>query len=298
MDAAVISNGSRPLQGIDSRSMILMLTTNRTTAADDPPPSDDASSPTSLPAARFAWVELIPWGIMFGLGWLIVELTAKPIFGIAVACLKFCWKDFVIAFWLYEEDPWKRRGGVHALSFVSKAAFRFGLMTTLATYLVDVFQDRPQKDFDGELRVVTQFAFGICGIVASMFLGIAAILGAYGSRTWIWLDSSIDDSRRQRRWPPRPSARNRAVWMVAVSAFFPGAVASIATWEWTRSDTLAAWAALIVGTLWAMIGSRAVASSPARAWPELLLDSDPVRGSWLEQFLKSRAASMEATSND
>src|SRR5207245_7626741 len=60
----------------------------------------------------FQWRSPLTWSILIALGWLIYEVTAQPVLGAVVACLKFGWEDYLTGRWLRRVDPDRRRGQV------------------------------------------------------------------------------------------------------------------------------------------------------------------------------------------
>src|SRR5262245_939797 len=66
---------------------------------------------TDAPKAS-KWRSPFTWSILIVLSWLIYEVTAQPVLGAVVACIKFGWEDYLTGRWLRRVDPNRCRGQV------------------------------------------------------------------------------------------------------------------------------------------------------------------------------------------
>src|SRR5437868_5740148 len=95
------------------------------------------------------WTNHISWGALFAVGWLIYELTARPSFGIVVACGKFGWEDFLAAHWLLRTDPYRGRGRAcfwfHVANGLWKITVAAFIVTGSLLALAALLNDNPPR---------------------------------------------------------------------------------------------------------------------------------------------------------
>ena len=133
----------------------------------------------------FFW-QLLP----FALGLLAFELTANTMLGIALACLKFGWEEFLTAIWLIQSDPIRIRGvacaSFHvALGFVKTCVT--GVAMVLAVLILAQLLQRGRfaavLEAQGVAALLT-ISGGGAALAVAMGLGIiSAIYG--GVRVWV-----------------------------------------------------------------------------------------------------------------
>ena len=149
----------------------------------------------------FSWGDAWSW-LFPVLGLCVFEWFANPGVSVAVACLKFGYADFRTAWWL-RGDRFAGRGAAHAPFYISRGFFVSALCSAIGSVLVGLFEraiikNNPFGVFEA-LSLSTMLV-----TVLGVFLGaIAAGLGfkrVVEQRQNIWMDSTIHQARRERRW--------------------------------------------------------------------------------------------------
>jgi hypothetical protein len=147
----------------------------------------DTSSPRRFETSR--WRDSLTWSALIIIGFLIYELTTQPILGVIVACSKFAWNDFLIAFLLRSVDhnPRRRRalfwvfvaGGLSNVTYVS-------VSLVLIIFLIMV--PFGPAGFQGALvRAISAFAvLFLCYFLITLAVSRGVYLAAK-SQTKVWL---------------------------------------------------------------------------------------------------------------
>lgn len=143
------------------------------------------------------------WSWLFPIiGFCVFESLANPGIGIAVACLKFGYADFRTSVWLLG-DKKTGRGGVHAPLYFARGCF-ITLFCSIVGWIVIAFFER-QLIKNNPMAVLEALMIsnlivslvGFCGGILAT--GIALNLIAH-RRQRVWVDATIHESRRQKRW--------------------------------------------------------------------------------------------------
>jgi hypothetical protein len=221
-------------------------------------PSDSFDDPAESPQ----WSEYLSWGTILTLAWLIYEVTARPSFGIVVACAKFGWNDFLTAHWLLRTDPQTHRGRTcfwfyiaNGLWKVTVAAF---LLTGSLLILMVVLRENAPKMLIG---------VGLTAIVGVSLLAVIPLIGVLHARwygTRVWVDASVHESRRQNVWPPQASGLNATMGLLFPALMVPIIVTAIATFRFGIFALLAS----VFGEglfIWALF-QGVCAATPADCW--------------------------------
>ncbi|HTI51779.1 MAG TPA: hypothetical protein VL475_12530, partial [Planctomycetaceae bacterium] len=145
------------------------------------------------------WTEHISWGAMLALGWLIYEVTARPSFGIAVACGKFGWNDFLTAHWLLRTDPDRGRGRTCFWFYVANGLWKVTIAAFLATgcllILMVALNDNAPKALVGVGLTAA------AGVTLLAVVPLVGVLHARASGVRVWVGASIHESRTGNHWP-------------------------------------------------------------------------------------------------
>ncbi|MSR59372.1 MAG: hypothetical protein EXS05_17305 [Planctomycetaceae bacterium] len=169
----------------------------------------------------------LSWGAMLTLGWLIYEITARPSFGIVVACGKFGWNDFLTAHWLLRTDPDQPRGRTCFWFYVANGLWKITIAAFLATgtllILMVALNDNPP---DGLVGVGLTAAMGVT------LLAVIPLIGVCNAR-WhgvrVWVDASLHESRKADLWPPRPTGLNATMGLLFPALMVPIVLTSLVT---------------------------------------------------------------------
>lgn len=213
-----------------------------------------------MPSVR--WTERVSWGAMLALGWLIYEITARPSFGIAVACGKFGWQDFLTAHWLLRHDPHRGRGRSCFWFYVASGLWKTTIAAFLATglllILMIVLNDNVPKGL---------FGVGLTAVVGVTLLAVVPLLGVLHARrngVRIWVDASVHESRYANHWPPQARGLNAVMGLLFPSLMVPVVVTAVVTFPFGLVAVLAG--VFGVGLfIWSLF--RGVcAASPAECW--------------------------------
>lgn len=173
------------------------------------------------------WTEHVSWGAMFALGWLIYEVTARPSFGIAVACGKFGWNDFLTAHWLLRTDPDRNRGRTCFWFYVANGVWKVTIAAFLATgtllILMVALNDNPPRGL---------FGVSVTAAVGVTLLAVIPLIGVFHARCYsvrVWVDASIHESRQANVWPPQATGLNAIMGLLFPALMVPIVVTAVAT---------------------------------------------------------------------
>lgn len=220
------------------------------------------------------WTEHISWGVMLALGWLIYEVTARPSFGIAVACGKFGWNDFLTAHWLLRTDPDRNRGRTCFWFYIANGLWKVTIAAFLATgtllILMVVLNDNAPRGL---------FGVGLTAAVGVTLLAVIPLIGVLHARGYgvrVWVDASIHQSRQENVWPPRATGLNAIMGLLFPTLMVPIVVTAVVTIQ----AGLVAMFVSVIGEgilIWSLF--RGVcADSPKECWsPVATIDDDDQR---------------------
>lgn len=205
------------------------------------------------------------WGVLFGLGYLVYEVTHRPTWGLAVVCAKFGWNDLLTSWWLIGRDPRRVRGVICGLFYLAAAASKVAMAAFLGAAAILWFAalagERPPRELMG-LSLTAVLGLSLLAIFA---LGAAISARVAGLR--VWLDGALRQSREADEWPPRHHGQNRTL---AVSIPVVIVVSVTAPQFAGRMGFLPVLGLILVTatTLWWLFQSVA-ALTPDECWPEL-----------------------------
>lgn len=175
----------------------------------------EAASPSLV---RALW-DSLSWGALLALGWLIYEVTARPVFGIAVVCLKFGWEDFRTARWLLQTDPWRGRGRTCFLLYTATGLWK----ATAAAFVFTGSLLAVSAMLGGRLpRVLV--GLGLTAAIGITLLAIIPLLGALCARHYgvkVWIDATVHVSRRHQVWPPVATGVNTFISLLFPALLLP-----------------------------------------------------------------------------
>jgi hypothetical protein len=184
-------------------------------------PDDDA------PVSR--WTEHLSWGMMLPAGWLIYELTARPSFGIVVACGKFGWHDFLTAHWLLRTDPDRGRGRTCFWFYIASGLWKITVAAFVLTgCILIVWVAMNGKVPRGLIDASLTAAVGIT------LLAVVPLIGVIHARIYkvkVWVDSSIHPSRRHNLWPPHATGFNSTMGLLFPALLVPIVVTALVTFK-------------------------------------------------------------------
>lgn len=234
-------------------------------------PDTTEIAPDELPhaAALRKWTEHISWGATLALAWMIYEITARPSFGIAVACVKIGWNDFLTAHWLLWRDPLRKRGSTCFVFYMASGLWK---MTIAAFLLTGVILTVALLLDDKVPRGVK--SLGLLAALGVLLLAVVPMLGVALAR-WhglkIWIDSTVHQSRRENFFPPLATGRNLAAGLLFPALIVPIVLTAILTVRlgpWLMFLSLFA-AGLLIWQFFRGVS----AGSPAECWAELAFES-------------------------
>lgn len=218
---------------------------------------------------------------------LVYELTAEPVPGVVVFCLKFGYEHICAAFWLLWRDPYKGRGLACFCLYLAYAAIRIGLISFAILLLLAVFA-AVKRNVPVAAMPAMVLAFSSMLIVIA--LGTSGILIARitGCRVWLEQDKTV---LRTRRWPPSWHGNNAVseltialaiLWIVLIDIL----LLSAPTFPWARKNSPPIALLVICICVLPWIGlalaerTRAcvAARSPREAWGPLSRGSNEAEG--------------------
>jgi hypothetical protein len=163
------------------------------------------------------WYGAIEWGGLLALGFSLYELTDQPAVGTAVVCLKFGWRDFRTAHWLWRADPRRPRGRACWWLYVGWGLMKVGLVAvgTCLAVLVGIVVMTGLRGWQAVPPGFEQLMLSMAGgaLTALAALQLSAIAAACALRLAVrhrlslWLNSSVGSARRRGVWPPMTSDR-------------------------------------------------------------------------------------------
>jgi hypothetical protein len=189
--------------------------------------STDIAAAEPLPVRR--WTEHISWGATLALAWMLYEVTAKPNYGIVVACTKFGWNDFLTAHWLARRDPNRRRGYTCFFFYMASGVWKITVAAFLVTGLVLII-----TVILGERRPKGLFGLGALAIVGITSLAVIPALGVALARWYgvkVWIDSLVHESRRNDFWPPICGTANVAAGLLYPALIMPIVLTAVLTFR-------------------------------------------------------------------
>ena len=185
---------------------------------------DDPETDFAAPAV----VSTRLWLALLGIGWVLLELTADPVFVVIAACSKFGWNDVLTAFWLRRRDPNRRRGRTHFWFYVANGLWKVTIVAFGLSFVIIII-----SGVTGEIendQVPKQFVACMLLSTCTLFLSATATWIAVAKAWWggvkVWVNSTVHRARRSRIWPPEVSGNNHVNWLV-VTAFIPGVLIGI-----------------------------------------------------------------------
>lgn len=205
------------------------------------------------------------WGVLFGLGYLVYEVTHRPVWGLAVVCAKFGWNDLRTSWWIIGRDPRRLRGAICGLFYLAAAASKVTMAAFLGAAAILWFAalagERPPKELMG-LSFTAVLGLSLLAIFA---LGAAIVARVAGIR--VWLDATLKQSRELDEWPPRRHGQNGTLG-VSIPAVI--VVSLVAPQIASRMGFLPVLGLIFVTAtmLWWLFQSVA-ALTPDECWPEL-----------------------------
>ena len=154
------------------------------------------------------WRSSLAWGTLLIVALLAFEVTANPAVGVAVACLKFGWEDWLSALWLRRADPDPQRGRACFWMYGASGLWKSSIVAFLAMFampLLAVFVANPRARALGPYLVgAALMALG--GFGTFLIAGWIAIGVALRNRVKVWVGPEAHWARRRNHWPPQPSA--------------------------------------------------------------------------------------------
>jgi hypothetical protein len=173
------------------------------------------------------WTEHVSWGAMLALGWLIYEVTARPSFGIAVACGKFGWNDFLTAHWLLRTDPERNRGRTCFWFYIASGLWKVTIAAFLATGSLLILMVALNDNAPREL-----FGAGLTAAIGVTLLAVIPLIGVFHARCHgvrVWVDATVHESRQANLWPPEATGMNATMGLLFPALLVPIVVTAVAT---------------------------------------------------------------------
>ncbi len=162
------------------------------------------------------WKNPLSWAAVLFVGLAVYELTANPMLGTALVCIKFGWEDWRAAVWLVHRDPDRRRGNAHFWLYLSSGLWKVALTGTvmlLGLYAVIARQRANQQPLDQSVSVLFGASWSALGGFTVSLCTTAWAMGlAMHNGLKLWLDGGLHRDRRADVWPPHPSALGRFNW--------------------------------------------------------------------------------------
>lgn len=170
--------------------------------AGDQFPFEEAAEPFRARRALSGWPLVL-------LGLAVFELTADPMLGVVLACLKFGWEDWLAGFWLLRVDSQRWRAWASGLQL---AAFGFvkagvaalvgwyGFLFTFMVIAITVGVPRAPaavvSQYEGLLLVMRLCAWPF------VVLGALGVTAALAGRVRVWIDGGVLRAHWVGHWPP------------------------------------------------------------------------------------------------
>jgi hypothetical protein len=171
------------------------------------------------------------WLVLLALGWLLLELTADPVFVVIAACSKFGWEDMHTAFWLRRRDPERNRGRTHFWFYIANGLWKvtmvaLGLSFVIVCVAAGLEQRPAQQPLDPPKEYFASIGLGALALFLSAAATWIAVAKAWWGGVKLWVDSTVHQSRTRNVWPPQAWGENRAKRLV-LTAFLPGIMVTI-----------------------------------------------------------------------
>jgi hypothetical protein len=167
------------------------------------------------------------WSLLFGIGFLVYELTAQPALSVAVVCAKFGWSDLQSALWLRRVDPDRRRGRCLFWLYLAGGLWRLAVAASIAMVLLLLIQACVSHPRAGRMlpnalleMVSATLLEAFAGFGAATLAVYTALAGARGARLRLWLDVGVHRARRENVWPPAVWRGNRAPRVLMTAFIF------------------------------------------------------------------------------
>jgi hypothetical protein len=251
----------------------------------------DLDEPLSERPRSRRWGRHLFWSGLILIGLLVYEVTAQPGLGVAVACTKFGWNDFLTARWLWRIDPNRRRGRACGFLYVASGFWKIALTGFAVIWIVAILDQPARRQQAAAAGPPPEFiGAGIATVVGfgtSTLFTCVALRSAWRSRVKLWLSPGVHGARREDLWPslhePAYAGTNHAhgvILTALVLAYFFGAVVlgavilSVCAAGGLMNGTLAAIVGLglmFVGPVLLLLFNdalqrRVIAASPADCW--------------------------------
>jgi hypothetical protein len=236
------------------------------------------------------WRRHLFWSGLLLVGLLVYEVTAQPGLGVAVACTKFGWNDFLTARWLWRIDPNRRRARACGLLYLASGFWKIAL-TGFAVIWIVAMVDHPGRqqkpaaagpppEFIGA-GIATLVGFG-----TSTLLTCAALLSAWRNRIKLWLGLGVHGARREDVWPSlyqpvytRANHAHGVILTALVLAYVVGSLLlGLAVFAALRPANADGITFMVLGLAFIFVGPvlllwlndalqrRVIASTPAECW--------------------------------
>ena len=212
------------------------------------------------------------WGVMLAVGWFVFELTAQPRFGIAATCTKLMWNDIKTGLWWLKRDPWRQRGicGMTLLVIRATAKYAFTLIAIGCVMSGLVEREEKLEDTTFAFTVLTGgFALAFW-MVSGFFITILCVMG--GVR--LWIDGSLQQSRKRDVFPPECRGRNQSAWLLLgtrLGEIIVGACVLAMIAEKLNLNVPGGIALIVCGSIpllavQLLISRRIIATAPSQCW--------------------------------
>jgi hypothetical protein len=177
---------------------------------------------------RRRWPSALTWPVLLALGWILLyELPNHPGIGIAAICVKFGWEDFHTGFWLWRTDYHRGRGSacfwLYLAAGLWNAAIAATIMIFAFAFLAGLRQPAPRvpgQPNGPPPHVIGALLMAFIGFgLSALSTGLAIVL-ALGHRLKLWIDSGVNQARRDNLWPPPDlprGRRNRVGWLMGTA---------------------------------------------------------------------------------
>jgi hypothetical protein len=262
------------------------------------------------PAESGSVLAHLPWWLILTVAMIVTELTAHPSIGVTVLCLKFGWNDFRTALWLRRRDLNRRRGAICSWFYFSSGLWRvcvwsFGLMF-LIVMVVGVSQAQqagaqqvPNNAPMPPTEIMTCMIVWLISSAMATFLTLVSVWLSRHGDVKVWISGSVSESRRQNRWPPRPTVWQRPEtnllrwWLIltAIAVFVPSFIVGVTVLATLggrnpgQGGNWAAWVPVVIMTVLFLgaffvliVGGRQYerlgAISPWHCWPDNKVQPD------------------------
>jgi len=165
------------------------------------------------------------WWLAILLGWVVFELTAQPILGAFVTCLKFGQDEVITGFWLLKRDPFAGRGKACFFLYFAYGLWKIALYSLAFLLGGSVLIAILTKAINGQNNPPPNFQAILLGTSLSMMVGflmaiIFSLIGlvlALKYKVKIWLGVAPTLARKHKYWPPFQGGKNRAPAVLATS---------------------------------------------------------------------------------